>query len=128
MTLSNNDLKAIESVVVTQVAPLADEVRGVKSEVRGLASEVGGVKSELGSLRSEMRGLKAEVHSVKLVQDTHTEQLAAVQGTLSSHSLVLDALAKNSEDWRTERVFLAHRVNHHETWIHRLAAHLGLKL
>jgi chromosome segregation ATPase len=142
MTLSNNDLKAIESAVATQVAPLADEMRGMRSdvgglrsEVRGLASEVGGVRSDLSSLQSEVRGLKdevrglaSEVHSVKLVQDTNTEQLAAVQATLSSHTLVLDALAKSSEHWRTERTFLGRRTDRHETWIHKLAAHLGLKL
>jgi hypothetical protein len=49
-------------------------------------------------------------------------------GYLVTHALAVDALAKNSEDWRTERMFLARRVDHHEGWIHKLAAHLGLKL
>ncbi len=64
---------------------------------------------------------KADVDEVKQVLAEHTE-------TLNRHTDTLDAVARNTEHWKTEAAALKSRLDRHETWLQQLARKVGPKL
>ena len=57
-----------------------------------------------------------------------TTKVDAVQETLASHSGLLDAVAKNTQDWNTELIVLRARLDRHDQWFKKLSDKLNLKL
>ena len=55
-------------------------------------------------------------------------KVEAVQETLVSHSGLLDAVAKNTQDWNTELIVLRTRLDRHDQWFRQVSEKLNLKL
>jgi hypothetical protein len=55
-------------------------------------------------------------------------RLTGIEETLAAHTTALDAIAKNTSDWRTEQAALTGRLDRHEAIIKELARKARLKL
>jgi ABC-type transporter Mla subunit MlaD len=57
-----------------------------------------------------------------------TTKIEAVQETLATHGGLLDAVAKNTQDWNTELVAVRARLDRHDQWFKQVSEKLNLKL
>ena len=55
-------------------------------------------------------------------------KIEAVQETLASHGELLDAVAKNTQDWNTELMAVRARLDRHDQWFKKVSEKLNLKL
>ena len=55
-------------------------------------------------------------------------KIEAVQETLTTHGGLLDAVAKNTQDWNTELVAVRARLDRHDQWFKQVSEKLNLKL
>lgn len=102
MALSNDDLQAIatlvQGVVKTEVAPLQEDIKGVKTDISNIKSDIADMQVDMTGIKTDISNIKSDMHVNNDFLLTEMERLHNIQTRkIDSLSEKVDTIRDNKE-------------------------------